>query len=241
MMATCTFTYDHYDEIITEAKDKFEFSTFTTPPDSQRRIYLRHDVDVSLEDAVKMAQLEADHDISATYFVALNSPYYNLLNDTQIERVRKLSRLGHSIGFHVDERAPYVSSFDSLDGTLSKVHEFLSQLMPLDKVISFHMPSEYEFTTTTAIGSFINAYSKKFNNGSSVKYLSDSGRRWREGCFHEHLIDPDYHSYQVLIHPVWWNDRNLSAPELYNKLQESTEKGLRVNLKEDIQIFNKID
>jgi hypothetical protein len=239
-MSSCEFTYEHYADILYRSTDEFVPSDFTQAPDSAPRIYFRHDVDVSLKNAVRMAEIESEYGVVSTYFVALNSPYYNLLNDTQLERVRRIAELGHTIGFHIDERGRYIDPYDSLEEMLESVYEFLSPIIPIEKVISFHMPSEYEFTTTTAIGDFVNAYSDRFNNDDSVKYLSDSGRRWREGCFHKHLDSPDHHSYQVLIHPVWWNETHLAPEELYQELQDANQEGLKVNLREDIQVFSEL-
>jgi len=237
-MDNCRFTHSHYRDMLDAAADIFSISTFADEPDETRRLYLRHDVDVSLKNAVALAEIESEMGITSTYFIPINSPYYNLFNDTQLRRVRRLSELGHSIGLHVDERAAYMNGYDDIESMLTSVYGLLSEIVPLEKVLSFHMPSQYEFTRTTAIGDFVNAYSDRFNNGKNVKYLSDSNRHWREGCFCTHLDTGDYHSYQVLVHPVWWHAKPLGDNELFEKIKSTNEEGLEVNLKGDLALFS---
>lgn len=239
-MSSCPFTFDHYRDMLDRATEIFEVSTFSEQPDGTRRLYLRHDIDVSVENAVEMAKLEADCSVESTYFVALNSPYYNLFNDTQVNRLCEIAELGHTIGLHVDERGAYIDGFDSVSDALRSVYELLSEVVPIERVISFHMPSQYDFNRTETVGEFVNAYSKTFTDGETVKYLSDSNRRWREGCFCQHLEDPEHQSYQVLLHPIWWHENQLSNEELYEKLQVTSQKGLKVNLQDDIGIFSDI-
>lgn len=236
-MGSCTFTFKHYSEILEQATDRFQCSSFFEQPDGAARLYLRHDIDVSVKNALALAELEAEHGVKSTYFAAINSPYYNLLNDAQVNRLRQISDLGHTIGLHVDERGAYMDEFSSIETALSSVHDFLSEIVPVEKLISFHMPSQYDFNQTEKIGDFTNAYSTTFTDGEKVKYLSDSNRRWREGCFCQHLDDPTHDSYQILTHPIWWHRKQLSNKELYEKLQANNQEGLKVNLQDDIGIF----
>jgi hypothetical protein len=40
---------------------------------------------------------------------------------------------------------------------------------------------------------------------TEMKYLSESGGRWRESCFHNWINQVD--RLQVLVHPFWWYDK----------------------------------
>ena len=68
-------------------------------------LILRHDVDFSPEAACRMAQLEANLDIKATYFILLSPPYYNLLSEKYVDFPRRLIEMGHEIGLHYDVHA----------------------------------------------------------------------------------------------------------------------------------------
>jgi len=59
-----------------------------------------------------------------------------------------------------------------------------------------------------------------FNDASNIKikYISDSGRNWRENCFCQHIGKFD--NIQILIHPLHW----VLAGESYNDNLREYEK-----------------
>jgi hypothetical protein len=61
---------------------------------------LRHDVDSRLESALRLARLEHDRGLRATYFVLHTAPYWS--DDDLLPRARSLQELGHEVGFHND-------------------------------------------------------------------------------------------------------------------------------------------
>ncbi len=63
-------------------------------------IGLRHDVDERLESALRLAELEHDRGLRATYFVLHTASYYG--RDDLIANLRRLQELGHEVGWHND-------------------------------------------------------------------------------------------------------------------------------------------
>jgi hypothetical protein len=61
---------------------------------------LRHDVDLRLDSALRLAGLEHDRGLRATYFILHTAPYWD--DDDLVPRVRRLQEFGHEIGFHND-------------------------------------------------------------------------------------------------------------------------------------------
>jgi hypothetical protein len=61
---------------------------------------LRHDVDSRLDSALRLARLEHDRGLRATYFVLHTAPYWD--DGDLVPRVRRLQELGHEVGFHND-------------------------------------------------------------------------------------------------------------------------------------------
>ena len=61
---------------------------------------LRHDVDMSLAAAVTMAELEAERDVRATYFLMTRSDFYNLDGAAGVAALARLRELGHRVGLH---------------------------------------------------------------------------------------------------------------------------------------------
>ena len=66
----------------------------------QRKCILRHDIDYSLDNALKMAQLENQLGIQTTYYVLLDSSWYNLLSNNESNKLRQILELDHKIGLH---------------------------------------------------------------------------------------------------------------------------------------------
>ena len=63
-------------------------------------VALRHDVDSRLDSALRLARLEHDRGLRATYFVLHTAPYWH--DDDLVPQVRSLQELGHEVGFHND-------------------------------------------------------------------------------------------------------------------------------------------
>src|SRR2546423_8238811 len=73
---TCAFDLDHYRELIGAARaGGYRFAFFDGTP-QPGELLLRHDVDLSLEAALAMAELEAELESPATYFLMTRSEFY---------------------------------------------------------------------------------------------------------------------------------------------------------------------
>ena len=68
-----------------------------------RCVILRHDIDNSLPQAVRLAELEAEEGARSTYFVLLRTDFYNPASRDGLEALRHILSLGHEIGLHFDE------------------------------------------------------------------------------------------------------------------------------------------
>ena len=75
---SCAFDLDHYRELLEAAQaGGYRFAFFEGAP-QPGDLLLRHDVDLSLDAALRMAELEADAGAQATYFLMTGSVFYNL-------------------------------------------------------------------------------------------------------------------------------------------------------------------
>jgi len=70
---------------------------------------IQHDVDINIVSAIKMAELESEMGIKATYYILHNSLYYCFWSGTRAFRhnamasmYRYIQDLGHEIGIHID-------------------------------------------------------------------------------------------------------------------------------------------
>lgn len=180
-MSACAFELRHYRELIEAAKDGgYRFAFFDEPP-RPGDVLLRHDVDLSLEAALAMAELESELGAAATYFLMTQSEFYNLDAASGREAIERLRRLGHRVGLHA-------------------VYPDACPERRFDPVLAWHNPDE-EYMTAPVEG-FVNAMQPGFFDPEH--YRSDSNQRWRHGCPHEALARGDFEWLQLLVHPEIW-------------------------------------
>jgi hypothetical protein len=220
----CEFTLTHYRAIIRDAlANSFQIlrlcdADLVKP--GKKQIVLRHDIDFSVESALRLATVEHELGVAATYCVLLHSPTYNVGEADTIGLVREIQRLGHEIALHYDLRF-----FEDLDVSpaegIRREAEHLGFLLgaPIMSVAQ-HLPATHgQFD---GVGDkFIDAYAPRLT--ADIQYISDSRGRWRAGCVHEHL--PTTNTMQLLIHPEWWvADSHMSQREKISSVVELRQK-----------------
>jgi len=178
---TCPFDLGHYGELLDAARaGGYRWAGFDTEP-RQGDLLLRHDVDLSLEAAVRMAELEADREAHATYFLMTDSVFYNLASPAGESALARLRELGHRVGLHA--RYPRAALDERFD-----------------PVLAWHNPDpEY---MSAPVDSAANVMAERFF--SPATYRSDSNQRWRSGCPHESLAGGELPWLQLLVHPEIW-------------------------------------
>ena len=97
---TCGFELEHYRELLDAARaGGYRFAGFDREP-AAGDLLLRHDVDLSLDAAVRLAELEAEAGAWATYFLMTRSVFYNLASQEGERALERLRELGHRVGLH---------------------------------------------------------------------------------------------------------------------------------------------
>ena len=97
---SCAFDLDHYRELLDAAiAGGYRFAFFEGEP-REGDVILRHDIDLSLDAALRMAELEADAGAGATYFLMTGSVFYNLGSEEGERALGRLRELGHRVGLH---------------------------------------------------------------------------------------------------------------------------------------------
>lgn len=218
------FTGDHYRTILTSALDSgYRFALFNEAV-SGPTVYLRHDVDNSVADALDMARLEAALSVRSSYLFLLRSANYNPFTADNVMRIREIARLGHAIGLHFsDEDEDRESFYTLLPKRISKDARLLGEGVDLPiTLFSFHNPAGKDEFQVEVPG-LINTYRAKFFN--EIKYLSESNFRWREGCPCILFRERRYPALQLLVHPMTYaadlhDDREALQHFLYIKLLE---------------------
>jgi hypothetical protein len=178
---SCQFSLAHYGELLRAAKaGGYRFAGFDRAPEPGD-LLLRHDVDLSLEAALAMAEVEREEDATATYLLMTRSVFYNLSSREGERALARLRELGHRVGHHAVW--PHVD----LDGRF-------------DPVVAWHNPDpEY---MQAEIDGAVNVMRPPFFD--EQHYRSDSNQRWRHGCPHEPLERRELEWLQLLVHPEIW-------------------------------------
>jgi hypothetical protein len=144
-------------------------------------VILRHDVDLSLEAALRVAELEAAEDAWSTWFLMTRSVFYNLDSAAGDHALARLRELGHRVAHHAVW--PRVDLDDRFE-----------------PVVAWHNPDAAYMTAP--IDGATNVMSPPWFDPEH--YRSDSNQHWRHGCPHEQLARGSFEWLQLLIHPEIW-------------------------------------
>ncbi len=166
-------------------------------------VYLRHDVDISLELALPMARVEKDLGVASTYYVLLSGPY-NPLSKTAISALQELTKLGHGLGLHYDLTL-YPSEADAASSKLSRELSLLAEISgsAIDTIV-MHEPYRGHVDFFEGAEKWINpSFHQK--NDEELMYVSDSCRAWRDQSLLHYLRGESSKCRLLLnIHPELW-------------------------------------
>jgi hypothetical protein len=207
---SCDFSLGHYRELLSAVLDGgYRFAFFDEEP-SDGALFLRHDVDLSLDAALRMAELEVETGARSTYFLMTQSVFYNLASPEGRRAINRLRELGHRVGLHA------VWPGAELDDRF-------------DPVVAWHNPdADY---MSEPVGGFVNAMQPPWFDPEH--YRSDSNQRWRHGCPHEKLQESRFEWLQLLIHPEIWVYPGDSMGETMTAMLEAERDRRRELLAED--------
>ncbi|MDP9492495.1 MAG: hypothetical protein M3P42_09920 [Actinomycetota bacterium] len=178
---SCSFSLEHYRELLQAARDGgYRWAVFGEEPEPGDLI-LRHDVDLSLEAALRMAELEAEIGARSTYFLMTQSVFYNLGSSEGRRALNRLRELDHGVGLHaVWPNIELDDRFDPVVAWHNPNPDYMSELV--EGAVNVMQPPYFE----------------------ADHYRSDSNQRWRHGCPHDELRNGSFEWLQLLIHPEVW-------------------------------------
>ena len=200
------FTYAAYRELLALLREEgYAFHSYHDDETPGRSVILRHDIDTSLPQAVRLAELEAEEGVRSTWFVLLRTDFYNPASKAGQEALGHIRSLGHEIGLHFDE-ASYVPALrpDEVVQNIIKECGLLSALLETRvSSVSMHRPSAATLEADYEIPGIVNSYGKRFFR--DPKYLSDSRRRWREPVL-DIIRSGRYDRLHILTHAFWYHE-----------------------------------
>lgn len=202
------FTISNYKNLLSIALKSYRFSLFDEKS-MPKTIILRHDLEFSVEIALKMARIEADLGIKSTYFVQLHSEFYNILEKKNISQLKEIMNLGHQIGLHFDSHFWDICNENELNQYLQIDKSLLELFLGTSiKAFSFHNNNEFTMSCKkNTYNGLINVYSDYFKN--NYAYNADSLGFWRFERLEDILSQMKYDMLQVLIHDGMWQEEVL--------------------------------
>lgn len=221
---TCDFSLTHYGSILRTALARgYEFALFGEEP-GRRTIYLRHDINFSPAHARRMACLEAATGVRSSYFVQCSSPFYNICEAESRDALLLIHAAGHAIGLHLDER--FAEHDEDLEALAERMYASAAPLLPLTRTVSFHRPTAA--VLGRSLTGFVNTYEPAYMG--RARYISDSRKRWPEGCFCT-VLATEPEGLQVLVHPEWWNDADTPAELIGHDILAARVEQLRTHMR----------
>jgi hypothetical protein len=175
------FDLREYERLLEAAvRGGYRWAAFDREP-QEGDLFLRHDVDLSLEAALALAGLEHDLGARATYFLMTESVFYNLASPAGEHALERLRELGHAVGLHaVYPHARLDQRFDPVVAWHNPDPQYMSA--PVDGAVNVMQPPWFAPET----------------------YRSDSNQHWRHGSPREALERGQFPWLQLLTHPEVW-------------------------------------
>lgn len=200
--------------------------------DGKRMVFFRHDIDISLDKALQLAEKENMMDINSTYFILTSSKYYNPFSKESKRKIEQIIDMGHNIGLHYDlslvkndvlEQTKYILWHRSM----------LEQEFDIEvNTCSVHKPVAQGVGFSRELASMLQISGLHDVNITmpNYKYISDSGMNWREDY---NVIVKQYERIHVNTHPEWYDDMEGNF--------EDRLRSLRLELKTDKLINDEIN
>ena len=248
------FSYNEYKNIIQLVKTHLPIMDFSEIKSVNRDFkfktkkfcVIRHDIEFSVDRALKMAKIENELGIKSTYTVQLRNNTYNALSEKNIESVQEIKNLGHKIGLHQN---PPKMSKDRLVPYILKDIETLEHYygFEVDRFAFHRCGSNPEILEwNVKVPGKINCYDRKFfhyfqgekPSKLNVLYLADSNHEWKYG----YPLDYDFSKIdklQLLTHPYSWTEEGYDNYGNYLSLIRERNTELLTSMNTETRTFPK--
>ena len=201
------FTENEYRKLLRIARADWTFISYADYRRPGKVCLWRHDLDLSVHRGYRLAQIEAEEGIRATFCIPLHSKSYNPLEQEITNLILAICNLGHDLGLHFDPTfyASRLQCDDDLQAFLKFEQQFLAEMFQAEiRVVSFHNPDVGNSLRLDQdeIAGMINTYGRYFKQ--HYGYCSDANGYWRFRRLRDVLEAAEDEKLQVLTHPGWW-------------------------------------
>ena len=175
------FTIKKYRELILALKDAgYEFVTYVEYAEGHRAdklVVMRHDVDRQVERARRLAEVESEMRVGASYY------FREKFIDDDSDEIRYIESLGHEVGYHYEELVSEKGDADKAYARFVRNVKKMRQVAdvrtitmhgsPMSRFDSKDMWRVYDYKKLGLIGE-----SQIDVDWSEMFYLTDTGRSW---------------------------------------------------------------
>ena len=182
----------------------YNFADYEIESPKGKTIFLRHDIDYSLNWALLFAEINSGLGVSSTFFVQLRCPLYNIYAYPSQLAIKKLIRFGQKIGLHVViENEP--KDHDDIELFIKEEWRVFKEIVPeASRVFAWHNPSALDHLNEfkgAEFGGLLNAYGEFA--GGEYPYKADSNMRYSYSEL-ERIISSDIPVFQLALAPLQW-------------------------------------
>lgn len=173
------FTLSKYRELLQFLQENYEIYTvrdYLLEKPSKNFVILRHDVDRSPKNALKMAEVEKELGVKSTYY--FRYPY-----TFKPDIIRSINEMGHEVGYHYETlskmKGDYKKAIELFEQELEKFRKLVDVKTicmhgsPLSKFDNRSLWDRYDFRYYGIIGE---AYLSI--DDPEIYYITDTGRNW---------------------------------------------------------------
>lgn len=196
---------------------------------ADRHVLWRHDVDFSVHRAARLAAIEAEEGVVATYFIHLRGAFYSILEPEVVALLTRIRSFGHEIGLHFDAGAHSSHDWDrpALEEAVNRERRLLEAIIDAPvRTVSWHNPDRsnlLEFDDNEIAG-LLSAYAGRLKR--DYVYCSDSNGYWRFRPMAE-VIAEGHERLHLLTHPEWWTPEPMSPSERIDRAISGRARAVR--------------
>lgn len=205
------FRYDQLRVFFEHIKGRFDVFPLKEW-EGQPGILLRHDIDLDLDAAVRMALLEKEYGLRSTFFILTGCSTYNPASNGGRKALDTILECGCEIGLHFDP-TPYSGvTFEELSQKVDDEAEWLGTLTgsPV-RSISLHNP--FQSNSFPIFEKYRNTYDPVIF--SDEVYLSDSRMDFSGKNPFNFVTLANEKTLQILLHPLHFTINGDSYPDIF--------------------------